>query len=110
MATAFGSAAKYPAACCRVIYSVRTLPSPVDSLRTQLQAERLQAALNRLESEERKVLEQDYVTQLKQSQGLEVSLILGLYRKSGTNSPIMKSHFRTFARARLLKEKGLDES
>jgi hypothetical protein len=90
--------------------SGNTLPSPVDPLQTQLQAERLQAALDCLESEERKALEQDYVAQLEQSQGFEINLILGLYRKSGMNSPIVESHFRTFARARLIKEKELDES
>jgi hypothetical protein len=80
----------------------------IDPLRIQHQAERLQSALDRLKSEERKALEQDYVTELEQSHGFEIHLILGLYRKSGMNSPIVESHFRTFARARLVRE--LDES
>jgi hypothetical protein len=90
------------------VTSSEALPMAVDPLRIQLQAERLQAALDQLNVEERKALERDYVTQLEQSHGFEVHLILGLYRKSGMNSPIVESHFRAFARARLVEE--LDES
>lgn len=90
------------------VTSSGTLPAAVDPLRIQLQVERLQAALDRLKVEERKALERDYVTQLEQSHGFEIHLILSLYRKSGMNSPIVESHFRTFARARLIEE--LDES
>jgi len=89
------------------VKSREALPGPDDPLRIQFQAERLQAALDLLKSEERKALEQDYVTQLEQSHGFEIHLILSLYRKSGMNSPIVESHFRAFARARLIKE--LDE-
>jgi hypothetical protein len=76
-------------------------------LRTQFVAARLQAALDRLTPAEQAALESDYVAQLAGGNGFESQLILGLYRKSGLNSKIVESHFRAFARARLVGE--LDE-
>lgn len=75
-----------------------------ERLRTQLLAERLQAALDRLTLVERNALEHDYVARLGQGDGFEAQLILELYRKSGLSSKIVESHFRAFARTRLLGE------
>ncbi|MBE2293922.1 MAG: replication initiation protein [Phycisphaerales bacterium] len=74
----------------------------LDRLRTQFAAEQLQAALERLSSTERAALEQDYITRLERGDSFEARLLLGLYRKSGLNSKIVESHFRTFARERLV--------
>ena len=71
-------------------------------LRTQFLAAHLQAALDRLSQAERNALEGDYVTRLEQGDGFEARLILGLYRKSGLQSKIVESHFRAFARERLI--------
>lgn len=79
-----------------------------ERLRTQFLAARLQAALDGLTQAEREALESDYVTRLKQGSGFEARLILGLYQKSGMHSKIVESHFRTFARERLVG--GLDEA
>jgi hypothetical protein len=79
----------------------------MERLRLQFQAERLQAALDRLTLDERQALEQDYVMHLEQSQGFEMRLILGRYRKNGLSSRMVESHFRIFARTRLVAE--LDE-
>jgi hypothetical protein len=79
----------------------------MERLRLQFQAERLQAALDRLTPDERQALEQDYVMHLEQSQGFEMRLILGRYRKNGLSSRMVESHFRIFARTRLVAE--LDE-
>ncbi len=68
----------------------------------QFLAARLQAALDRLSQAERNALEGDYVTRLEQGDGFEARLILGLYRKSGLQSKIVESHFRAFARERLI--------
>lgn len=68
----------------------------------RLLAERLQAALDRLNSSEREALEAAYIARLERGDGFETQLILGLYRKNGLNSKIVESHFRTFARERLL--------
>ncbi len=76
----------------------------MERLRRQFQAECLQATLDRLTPDERQALEEDYVAQLEQSQGFEMRLILGRYRKNGLSSRMVESHFRTFARARLVKE------
>jgi plasmid replication initiation protein len=76
----------------------------LERLRLQFQAERLQAALDRLTLEERQALEQDYVMYLGQSQGFEMRLILARYRKNGLSSRMVESHFRTFARKRLVAE------
>ena len=73
-----------------------------ERLRTQFLAARLQAALDRLTQAERKALESDYVTRLEQGDGFEARLILGLYRKNGLHSKIVESHFRAFARERLV--------
>ncbi|MDS4069912.1 MAG: replication initiation protein [Candidatus Competibacter sp.] len=75
-----------------------------ERLRTQFVAARLQAALDRLTPAERELLERDYVGRLERGDGFESRLILGLYRKSGLNSRIVESHFRTFARERLIGE------
>lgn len=75
-----------------------------ERLRTQFQAERLYAALNRLTPEQRQTLEQDYVTYLEQSQGFEMRLILDRYRKNGLDSRMVESHFRAFAGPRLKLE------
>lgn len=75
-----------------------------ERLRTQFVAARLQAALDRLTPAERESLERDYVGRLERGDGFESRLILGLYRKSGLNSRIVESHFRTFARERLIGE------
>ncbi len=74
----------------------------LERLRTQFVAERLQAALERLTPTERAVLKRDYIARLEHGDGFEARLILGLYRKSGLNSKIVESHFRTFARDRLV--------
>ncbi len=74
----------------------------LDRLRTQFLSARLQAALDRLEPAERGVLEHDYIARLEQGDGFESRLILGLYWKSGLNSKIVESHFRAFARERLV--------
>ena len=79
----------------------------IERLRFQFQAECLQAAMDRLTLNERQALEQDYVMHLEQSQGFEMRLILGRYRKNGLGSRMVESHFRAFARARLVAE--LDE-
>ena len=79
----------------------------MERLRLRFQAERLQAALDRLTPDERQALEQDYVMHLEQSQGFEMRLILGRYRKNGLSSRMVESHFRIFARTRLVAE--LDE-
>ncbi|HQD57338.1 MAG TPA: replication initiation protein [Candidatus Competibacteraceae bacterium] len=102
--------------------AAKTRPSPTDAastvdppgesettrqqerLHTQFLAERLQAALDRLTLVERNALEHDYVAQLGQGDGFEAQLILELYRKSGLSSKIVESHFRAFARTRLLGE------
>jgi len=76
----------------------------MERLRLQFQAEGLQAALDRLTPDERRALEEDYVAQLEQSQGFEMRLILGRYRKEGLGSRMVESHFRVFARSRLIKE------
>lgn len=76
----------------------------LDGPRTQFLADRLQAALARLTPAERERLEGDYVARLEQGDGFESQLILGLYRKSGLNSKIVESHFRVFARERLIGE------
>ena len=75
-----------------------------ERLRTQVQAERLHAALKRLTPEQRQTLEQDYVTYLEQSQGFEMRLILDRYRKNGLDSRMVESHFRAFAGPRLKLE------
>ncbi|MDG4553153.1 MAG: replication initiation protein [Candidatus Competibacter sp.] len=74
----------------------------LERLRTQFVAERLQVALERLNPAERVVLEREYIARLERGNGFEARLILGLYRKSGLNSKIVESHFRTFARERLV--------
>jgi Initiator Replication protein len=74
----------------------------LDRLRTQFVAARLQVALDRLEPAQRAMLEQDYVARLEHGDSFEARLLLGLYRKSGLNSRIVESHFRTFARERLV--------
>ncbi len=79
-----------------------------ERLRTQFLTTRLQTALDQLTSSERAQLEADYVARLDQGDSFETQLILGLYRKGGLNSKIVESHFRAFARARLLGE--LDEA
>ena len=73
-----------------------------ERLRTQFLAARLQAALDRLSQVERKALESDYVDLLERGDGFEARLILGLYRKNGLHSKIVESHFRAFARERLV--------
>lgn len=73
-----------------------------ERLRTQLLAARLQAALDQLTPAERKALEADYVLHLEQGNSFEARLILGLYRKNGLGSKIVESHFRAFARERLV--------
>ena len=80
----------------------------LDGPRTQFLADRLQAALERLTPVEREQMEGDYVARLERGNGFESRLILGLYRKSGLNSKIVESHFRVFARERLVGE--LDEA
>jgi hypothetical protein len=80
----------------------------LDRLRTQFLTARLQAALDRLEPAERGALEHEYIARLEQGDGFESRLILGLYRKSGLNSKIVESHFRAFARERLVG--GLNEA
>jgi len=76
--------------------------------RTRFLAARLQAALDRLTPAERDGLEADYVAHLERGDGFEARLLLGLYRKSGLNSKIVESHYRTFARERLVG--ALDEA
>jgi len=83
-------------------------PVQQERLRTQFLAERLQAALDGLSQAEREALESDYVVRLEQGSGFEARLILGLYQKSGMRSKIVESHFRAFARERLVG--GLDEA
>lgn len=80
----------------------------MERLRLQFQAECLQSALDRLTPDQRQALEEGYVAQLEQSQGFEMRLILGRYRKNGLSSRMVESHFRTFARTRLVAE--LDEA
>ena len=80
----------------------------IERLRLQFKAECLQAALDRLTPDEQQALEQDYVMHLEQSQGFEMRLILGRYRKNGLGSRMVESHFRAFARTRLAAE--LDEA
>lgn len=87
---------------------VETPEARRERLRTQFQAERLQAALEGLTSMERSALERDYLTGLEQADGFEARLILGLHRKSGLNSKIVESHFRAFAHDRLVG--ALDET
>jgi len=79
-----------------------------ERLRTQFQAERLRAALEGLTHVEREALERDYITGLERGEGFEGRLILGLYRKGGLKSKIVESHFRAFARERLIG--ALDEA
>lgn len=79
-----------------------------ERLRTQFLAERLQVALDGLSQAGREALESDYVTRLERGNGFEARLILGLYQKSGMHSKIVESHFRAFARERLVGE--LDEA
>ena len=74
----------------------------LERLRTQFVADRLQAALEHLTPMEQATLKQDYVARLERGDGFEARLILGLYRKSGLNSKIVESHFRVFARERLV--------
>lgn len=74
----------------------------LDRLRTQFLTMRLQAALDRLEPVEREALERDYIVRLERGNSFEARLILGLYQKSGLNSKIVESHFRVFARERLV--------
>jgi len=74
----------------------------LDRLRTQFLTVRLQAALERLDPVEREALERDYIVRLERGNSFEARLILGLYRKSGLNSRIVESHFRVFARERLI--------
>jgi hypothetical protein len=81
---------------------------PGERLRTQFLAERLRRALDCLTPAERTALESDYVVRLEGGNGFESRLLLSLYRKSGLSSKIVESHFRAFARARLVGE--LDEA
>ena len=74
----------------------------LERLRTQFVTEQLQAALERLSPVERAALERDYIARLERGDGFEARLILGLYRKSGLSSKIVESHFRVFARERLV--------
>lgn len=76
--------------------------SAVEVKEAQLLAARLQVALDRLSPADREALEAAYITRLEQGDGFETQLILGLYRKNGLNSKIVESHFRAFARERLL--------
>ena len=80
----------------------------LERLRTQFLALQLQTALDRLAPAEREALERDYIARLEQGDGFESRLIRGLYRKSGLHSKIVESHFRAFARERLVGG-GLDE-
>ena len=80
----------------------------LDEWRTRFLTMRLQAALERLTPVERELLERDYVTRLGQGNGFEARLLLGLYRKNGLNSRMVESHFRAFARERLVGD--LDET
>lgn len=73
-----------------------------ERLRTRFLAASLQMALDRLTAAERASLESDYVVRLEQGDGFETRLILGLYRKNGLSSKIVESHFRAFARERLV--------
>jgi hypothetical protein len=50
------------------------------------------------------VLEGNSVARLECCNGFQSRLLLDLYRKSGLNSKIVKSHFRVFARTRLVGE------
>ncbi len=84
------------------IEGVETPEARWERLRTQFQTERLQAALESLTPMERESLERDYLAGLEQSDGFEAKLILGLHQKSGLNSKIVESHFRAFARERLV--------
>lgn len=74
----------------------------LERLRTQFMAEQLQVALECLSLAERAALERDYIARLERGDGFEARLILGLYRKNGLNSKIVESHFRVFARERLV--------
>ena len=74
----------------------------LERLRTQFVTEQLQTALERLRPAERAAMERDYIARLERGDGFEARLILGLYRKSGLNSKIVESHFRVFARERLV--------
>ncbi len=71
-------------------------------LSTRSLAKQLQAALDGLTPQEQTLLERDYVLQLGQSDGFESHLILKLYQKNGMNSKVVESHFRAFARERLI--------
>jgi hypothetical protein len=73
-----------------------------EHLRTQFLAVCLQAALDRLNADEREALERAYVKRLEQGDSFEARLILGLYRKNSMNSKIVESHFRSFAREQLV--------
>lgn len=73
-----------------------------EHLRTQFLAVCLQAALDRLNADERGALECAYVKRLEQGDSFEARLILGLYRKNSMNSKIVESHFRSFAREQLV--------
>ncbi len=91
-----------PAATAGAVECVETLEERRERLRTQFQAERLQTALESLTPVERAALERDYLAGLERGDGFETRLILGLHRKSGLNSKIVESHFRAFARERLI--------
>lgn len=81
----------------------------LERLRTQFLALQLQTALDRLTPVEREALERDYIARLEQGDGFESRLLRGLYRKSGLRSKIVESHFRAFARERLVDGR-LDEA
>lgn len=81
----------------------------LERLRTQFLALQLQTALDRLTPAEREALERDYIARLEQGDGFESRLLRGLYRKSGLRSRIVESHFRAFARERLVDGR-LDEA
>lgn len=91
-----------PAMAMDVAECAETPEARRERLRAQFQAERLQAALESLTPVERAALERDYVAGLERGDGFESRLILGLHRKNGLNSKIVESHFRAFARERLL--------
>lgn len=90
------------------VHPVRVPATRLDDLRTRFLTLRLQVALERLSPVERELLERDYVARLGQGDGFEARLLLGLYRKSGLNSRMVESHFRAFARDRLVGD--LDET
>ncbi len=77
-------------------------PARLEQLRTQFLAERLQAALDQMDAPARATLEREYIARLEQGDGFEARLLLGLYRKSGLHSKMVESHFRAFARERLV--------